>query len=510
MMNRLLIETQKPMALESVRELRHLLDRVTRVSVPSSSLRNRIALCLSEAVTNLVWHGARTGEIRLRFGKESAGWWLELEDDGEPWDPTKQEVGDTLSRFEANEHGRGVALLHTLCDHIDYLPGNTEKYNLLRMTWQTPKQHRQPRVLIVEDDLALSRLYAAYLSDNFEVQTATDGHDALQQLNTGDIDLVLSDIHMPGMDGLDLRESLNQENHNELTPFIFLTAADDPSTQQKAASLGIDDFLIKPIDKTQLIGTIQRVLERSHQIYRQLTDRIERRITTSLTPRLPESCHGWRLRVANRHTGVGGGDLLLYRHSHDHLLLSLGDIMGHDDSAKFFSYAYAGYLRGLMHADTTAISPDRLLEMLSESALQDNLLSQTTLTCCMATLAEGGRITLASAGHPQPLRISTTGITPLPVGGMLPGLLSPSRYTPLSTTLPPGERIALYTDGLFESASDELARKRLESAVTKSLADNLGQPIDQALEHAMEVFDRIAETPPKDDALLLLMEVDSS
>ena len=506
-MNQLLLETEITAQDEAVSELRRLLDQVTRVSVAHPQIRHRVALCLSECLTNLVQHAIpRPSHIGVRFGSNTAGWWLELTDDSQAWDPTVQETANALSCFEPVEHGRGVVIARSQCDDMTYLAGSDTKPNSLRLSWLAPTRRHQPCVLIVEDDNALRRLYAAYLSDTFVVKTAVDGQDAEKTIDMGGIDLILSDIRMPKMDGMNLRQTLNRKHDIKLTPFIFLTSANDPTLHEQANSLGVDGYLVKPVDKTRLVRTIQQVLERTKQVYRQLTDRIDTRISQSLTPRLPETAHGWRLCVANRHTGVGGGDILLYNEGRENLLLTLGDIMGHDDSAKFFSYAYAGYLRGLMHANDLKQSPDKLLGALSESALQDALLSQVTLTCCCAALSEGGHLTMASAGHPPPMRITSNGAYTLTVGGVLPGLLPSITYEPMSITLSPGERVALYTDGLFESAEDEPQRRKLEARITETLTDSINQPIDDALTLAMDVFDRMAGAPPRDDALLLLME----
>ncbi|MCP3870949.1 MAG: SpoIIE family protein phosphatase [Gammaproteobacteria bacterium] len=506
-MNRLLLETAAPSSLEKTRELRHLLDQVTETCVPHTNIRRRMLLCLSEAATNLVMHGEpRASRIIVRFGQNSSGWWLEILDDANPWDPTGQEQSDMLSSFEDTEHGRGIGLLQTQCDQMEYWPGDGTQPNRLRLVWTAPKKNRLPAVLVVEDDNALRRLYAAYLSDDFDVHTASNGQEALQQLKNGGVDLVLSDIRMPQMSGFSLREHLNGEQNTELIPFIFLTAADDAQLYQRASSLGIDDYLVKPVDKMKLMHTISRVLERSRQIYHQLTDRVNGHITSALAPRLPDASHGWRLRVAHRHTGIGGGDLLLHKSRKQQMMLVLLDIMGHDDSAKFFAYAYGGFLSGLMHSTNAEDAPGRLLERLSESALQDNLLSQVTLTCCTAILSPDGGLTLASAGHPPPLRITRTHVESLPVGGVLPGLLPAVRYQPETLKVAPGERIALYTDGLFESATDENARRLLEERITGALMDTLDCPLDQSLEAAMGLFDELAGTPPKDDAMLLLIE----
>ncbi|OQX36958.1 MAG: hypothetical protein B0D91_07915 [Oceanospirillales bacterium LUC14_002_19_P2] len=505
-MDRLLLETQRPASLRDIRELRHLVDRVLQVSVPRQSVRQQILLCLSEVTTNLVQHGCTgVSQIGLRFGSNVHGWWLDILDDGLQWNLTEQEPVDILSSCLEDESGRGIALVHSLCDRMDYVPKNGGQHNRLRLIWEVQKKQR-PRVLVVEDDDALRRLYAAYLSDMFEIQTAANGQDALEKLKGEDVDLVLSDIRMPRMNGLSLRDGLSRARETELIPFIFLTAADNVQTRDYAASLGIDDYLVKPVDKTTLVNTIFRVLERSQQVYRQLTDRINRRITSTLSPRLPDTSHGWRFGVASRHTGVGGGDVLLHQDNEERLMLVLADIMGHDDSAKFFAYAYGGYLRGLMRTSTADTLPSSLLEQLSESALQDELLSQVTLTCCAATLAPNGALLLASAGHPAPLLISSAGVEAVPVGGMLPGLLPDTSYQSAALKLMPGQRIALYTDGLFESAGDESGRRQLEERIIHTLVRTVDEPLEHSLGEAMSLFDRLTGERPRDDALLMLFE----
>ena len=92
---------------------------------------------------------------------------------------------------------------------MEYQAGDTTKPNRLRLAWSAPKRNKRPTVLIAEDDNALRRLYAAYLADTFKVQTASNGHKALQQLNTGGIDLVLSDIRMPRISDNNRRHGLD-------------------------------------------------------------------------------------------------------------------------------------------------------------------------------------------------------------------------------------------------------------------------------------------------------------
>jgi len=500
-MQRVLLDTSLLADRDAARTLRHLLDQITASLVPQRELRSRMALCVSEAVTNLVEH-AGPQRVGMRFGKDSGGWWLELSDDGAAWDP-REAACDPLEVFAARESGRGIAIINAQCDAMHYHEGAPGADNVLRLHWSLPS--RRPTLLLVEDDPSFARLYTLYLEASYQVVHASDGEQALHILRKRNVELVLSDIQMPNMNGLALRETMMNEPDIRLTPFIFLTGGNDAGLQAQAAELGIDDYLVKPVLKHTLLQCAKRVLRRSEQVYRQLTERIDHRISASLAPELPPGAHGWRLALAQRHTGIGGGDLLLYRDYHDRLMLAMNDIMGHDDSAKFFAYAYAGYLRGLMHS-AIARSPESLLGMLSDSAIQDALLSQVTLTCCAVSLTAEGTVSIASAGHPPCLHITREGVQALDVGGILPGLIESTSYTPLQLQLRRGERIAVYTDGLFESAADQQGRNKLVQHIERALSESIELPIEQARDHVMSVFDKLAGTPPRDDTMLLLIE----
>lgn len=401
----------------------------------------------------------------------------------------------------------GVMLLRTQADRLHYQPRGDGEWNRLLLEWGREPRSQRPKVLVVEDEPVLRMLYRAFLTDTYEVSLAASGLEALERLRQAPVDLVLSDINMPGMDGLTLREHLAEDPANELTPFVFLTGDETDSLAQRAVSLGIDDYLVKSsTNRELLLHTIDRVLGRSRQIIHRLSERIDKRITATLTPRPPERLAGWKLALATRGTGKGGGDLLFHRAGAGCALLVLADVMGHDATAKFFAYSYGGYLRGLMHALAPEAGPGELLDRLSQCAAQDELLSQAILTCTVAQVAPDGAISLAVAGHPPPLRIGPEGVEPLPVGGVLPGIMPEMRYTVEGFRLGPGERLALYTDGLFESADDEAGRKQLEESILAALRLTLADPLERALGRVMAVFDQIAGVPARDDALLLLLE----
>ncbi|MGF1706360.1 SpoIIE family protein phosphatase [Enterovibrio baiacu] len=497
----------RPASLKSVSQARKLVADTLKQRGVSDHLSNKIQLCLSEAGANLVNHTSpQPTFILVQLECSDSGWVLHLSDDGQSWNPTLTNRVQTLDTFEEKEGGRGLALIHSLTDDMAYKVRDMIDTNTLSLTWHIEKKISKPSILIVDDDVCQRRLYSAYLSESYQVIEAESGEAALNILLKQDVDLVISDIRMPGMDGLSLKRALHQQTNTLLTPFIFLTYADNPETRESALGLGIDDYMVKPVSKSSLMQSVKRVLNRSDQIYRQLTDRVNKRITDALTPSLPHKAHGWEMAVVSRNTGIGGGDLVLHRDTDKHLMLNLVDVMGHDVAAKFFSYAFGGYLRGLMyHIDDQNDPCATLLSRLSDSALEDGLLSQVILTCCSVAMSNGGKIDIATAGHPAPFLISPSGTKEVSVGGILPGVLYGASYDTVSIVLNPNERLALYTDGLFESAEDDEARKVLEKAVIKALHDTQSLPLDEAANEVMRVFDDIGEQS-KDDATLVMLQ----
>lgn len=503
-MKRLIFESNTPATLAGVSNLRHSFTPVATYCVQSIENQIHILICLSEALTNLVQHN-NASLITIRFSQDSHRWWLDILDDGDIWDPSSLDTTYHLDEMTTIESNRGVALLHTLSEQIRYTSDN-ESTNKLELSWQRPNKRTKEQVLVVEDDASLRRLYQSYLMEEFDVKMAENGLAALEIIQKYDIKLIISDIHMPLMDGLTFREKLAQEKEQNLIPFIFISSNDQLSMLQRSTRLGIDDYLVKPVHKAMLTQSITRVLQRSEQVFHQLTERIERQITSVLKPNLPVESHGWRLASDSRNTGFGGGDLLLHTSCDNNFSFIVADIMGHDDSAKFFSYAYAGYLHGLINSSNDSLVPSQFLHQLSNNALKDNLLSKVTFTSCVANMDEDGNVQLASAGHPQPILITKTGIEYLNVGGILPGLVDNARYQQLEFKLKQGERIAFYTDGLFESAVDEKSRNQLEQQILTVLLETITLDIDVALTTIMEQFDLLTSNYVRDDVTLLLIE----
>jgi len=122
-------------------------------------------------------------------------------------------------------------------------------------------------ILIVEDhDILREGLQILLEAENYIVVTAAHGKEALLQMESTIPDLILSDISMPEMDGYQFYEAVRSHPEWMAIPFIFLTARGDRADLFTSRKMGIEDYLIKPVERQALVTTIHSRLERSQQL----------------------------------------------------------------------------------------------------------------------------------------------------------------------------------------------------------------------------------------------------
>lgn len=118
------------------------------------------------------------------------------------------------------------------------------------------------KILVVEDDRALNRSVCSYLNNNgYEVIGCMNADDAYDAMYDNMFDLIISDIMMPGVDGFEFAKSVRTLNEN--IPILFMTARDDLASKQRGFNVGIDDYMVKPIDLDELFLRIGALLRRA-------------------------------------------------------------------------------------------------------------------------------------------------------------------------------------------------------------------------------------------------------
>jgi DNA-binding NtrC family response regulator len=117
--------------------------------------------------------------------------------------------------------------------------------------------------MIVDDELSVrNSLREWFLEDGFEVETAEDGHAALQRMHSGPFDIVIIDLKMPGMDGITLERRIREIDKD--AAIIILTAFASVETAVEALKLGAFDYVTKPVDPDELSNTVRNALKQRH------------------------------------------------------------------------------------------------------------------------------------------------------------------------------------------------------------------------------------------------------
>ena len=121
------------------------------------------------------------------------------------------------------------------------------------------------RILIVEDDVELRQLFARVLEKNgYQVETAEDGAEALKILGRGYVDLIISDIMMPVMDGNALVRALRDDGVK--TPVLMITAKSTLDDMREGFLSGTDDYMVKPVNVNEMVLRVGALLRRARML----------------------------------------------------------------------------------------------------------------------------------------------------------------------------------------------------------------------------------------------------
>ena len=118
------------------------------------------------------------------------------------------------------------------------------------------------KILVVEDDLKLNQAVCSYLTQNgYNAVGCGGAFEAYDAMYGNIFDLIVSDIMMPGTDGFEFARTVRELNQD--IPILFMTARDDPASKRKGFGLGIDDYMVKPIDLDELVLRIGALMRRA-------------------------------------------------------------------------------------------------------------------------------------------------------------------------------------------------------------------------------------------------------
>ena len=376
------------------------------------------------------------------------------------------------------------------------------------------------KILVVDDEpdlepLILQRMRRNIRSGRYSFVFAGNGVEALERLsNDPEIDMVVSDINMPQMDGLTLLEQIPKVDPNVRS--IIISAYGDMRNIRTAMNRGAFDFVTKPLDFEDLQITIDRTLQHMAEWKDALQSRdklvalqneldvaskMQQSILPTSFPETPEyEIYGNMVPARN----VGGDFFDLIQLENGRIGLAVADVSDKGVPAALFMMSSRTLLKG------TAIGMGAPGEVLSEV---NTMLTENNETMMFVTLVyvdynpETGALIYANGGHCNPLVVHSDGSSmelPLTAGvalGVMPGL----EYHQDTFSLNPGDTLILYTDGVSEAMNaegEEFGVERLQQL----FANQPPTSAKMAIEAIMRaVSDFAGGTPQSDDVTCLVL-----
>ena len=376
------------------------------------------------------------------------------------------------------------------------------------------------KILVVDDEpdlepLLLQRMRRAIRAGRYEFVFAGNGLEALQRLDQDEeIDMVLSDINMPQMDGLTLLEQIPDVNPNIRS--VIISAYGDMKNIRTAMNRGAFDFVTKPIDFKDLQVTIDRTLIHVEELREALMARdklvtlqneldVASNIQQSILPtELPRELDYQMFGSMKSARNVGGDFFDVVRLPDRRVGLAIADVSDKGVPAALFMMSTRTLLKG---ATIGAINPGDVMETVNQLLCEDNEAAMFVTLLYAVYDPETGRLTYANGGHNPPLIVhqdNTSTLLP-PTEGLALGLLPDYEYQQKTVTVEPGETLVLYTDGVTEAMNaneEEFGVERLQDIFTESYPRE-AHAITQLIFDAVDEF--AGDTPQSDDVTCLTL-----
>ncbi|MCG3121426.1 MAG: Regulator of RpoS [bacterium] len=377
------------------------------------------------------------------------------------------------------------------------------------------------QILVVDDEpdlqLMISQKFRKQVREQvLHFEYAISGVEALQKLQShGEVDVVLTDINMPEMDGLTLLAKINEQY--PLVKSVIVSAYGDMSNIRTALNRGAYDFVTKPIDFDNLEITLNKTMQaalthrqavRDHDQLLALQQELEvaRKIQQSIVPRkfppFPErrefEIHAEMIPARD----VGGDFYDFFLIDDNRLGFVIGDVSGKGVPAALF-----------MAVSKTLLKATALKGLPPEECLQqvNRILHLESVAAMFVTIFYGilntrtGEVEYANGGHNPPYLLRVGGhIEALAgTGGLVLGAMRNTTYQAKKITLQAGDGIFLYTDGVTE-AVDEQNEQFTETRLEESLQRSADAFLPHVVRNTIDAVQKFSNGAPQADDITLL------
>jgi serine phosphatase RsbU (regulator of sigma subunit)/ABC-type transporter Mla MlaB component len=391
--------------------------------------------------------------------------------------------------------------------------------------------------LVVDDDPIVRRIVMRGLEalDPAAVLECADGLAAQEVLRDHSVDVVITDLLMPKMDGLALMKWAQEHCPEPL--WIVLSGVETFDTAVEALQLGAFDYLAKPpelarvrvavrnaLDQIELVRERERLYGKLEKSNAQLAEKVAQLQTVcgvlenqaatiqadldraeviqrALLPQQPPSTPGWCMETLYRPGSSVGGDFYdAVCLDEDHLGIVIADAAGHGVAAAMLSVLFKLRFQQISRPGTV-LAPTEVLRRMNDG-LHDMLSTPGAFVTGTYALVNrsSGRVRIASAGHPPCVVTGAGGeVSMFRRTGPALGLVEDPEYTEHDFTLQPGDRLMLYTDGVVEGGPHAPDDRDIATAMQR--VEDRQQCLEQLFEAAVRDL-----AGDRDDVTMLLLQ----
>jgi len=380
------------------------------------------------------------------------------------------------------------------------------------------------KVLLVDDQRIVGETIRRMLADveGLEFHFCADPTVALKEADTFGPTVILQDLIMPGVDGIEMVRAFRNNPSTALTPLIVLSSKEEPTIKAEAFAVGANDYLVKLPNKLEVVARIRyhsnayilrlqrdeafAALEAQQQlIARELADAAA--YVRSLLPQpMPHDAPvpaDWRFITCS---SLGGDSFGYHWLDSDRLAIYLLDVCGHGVGPALLSISAINTIRNQTLPETDFGSPSQVLDGLNRAFPMEKQ-DGRYFTIWYGVLSRQTReLRYAAAGHPPAIAIAPDGaVSRLGGPGMFIGAFSFAKYSDSTARLDKGSRLFVYSDGCYEVTNPE--ENMMTSGEFCDILSGSGQHADQ-LDAIVNAVQQWQQRPDfEDDFSLVMLQV---
>lgn len=381
--------------------------------------------------------------------------------------------------------------------------------------WTRTSRDRAPRLLVVDDDMVHRHLLRHYLEGwGYKVEVAECGDAALTALADGrasSFDAMITDLHMPGIDGLSLTRLVRERVRGAHFPILLVSADDEPQFLIDCLEAGADDYVTKPVFPGELHARVRAALRMREMdmMLRHAKRQLERDLEAAqalqqaMLParyiEMPSLDVAWEFIPSSY---VAGDFFDCYTLEDGRQVFYVADSVGHGAASAMFGFFVHQLLRS--NAQMPLGDPAALCEALDALIIEQSF--DRYLTMFYAVYDPSDRSLLyCNAGHPMPFLLRDGCVTQKPwrSGGTPVGMGLGLVYENARFQCRAGDRLIVYSDGLSEAQDPEGVEIK-EAHVIETLSQVYSDQLDQQLARLIGVVHEWCQHDVLDDDLTLM------